>query len=262
MFVGSLPPGARPEELRRLFEKFGVVTECDIMNRCGFVHMQNADNASDAIKALNKTNFKGATLSVEPGRIRERDRRRRPAPSGGGGGRDGGMRSNRSGGGSNFGGGGGGPMRRDSKFGGMRNAPYGSGGGGGGSGGGYDRRGGGGMGSGGFGGNMGGFGGGNDRFNDRFDSNPMDNYGKNPFLFQLCSVGAKTKSNLLFVSGNSSISDAFGGDRQSGGFSMRNQDRRGFALPERPMFDSMNGSGRGNWDDGRGGGMGGGNMRR
>lgn len=73
MFVGSLPPGAKPEELRRLFENYGVVTECDIINRCGFVHMQNPDMARGAIEALNNSNFKGATISVEPGRMKYRN---------------------------------------------------------------------------------------------------------------------------------------------------------------------------------------------
>lgn len=70
--MGSLPPSVKPEDLRRLFENFGVVTECDIMNRCGFVHMENAEMAENAIRSLNNTNFKGITISVEPGRMKER----------------------------------------------------------------------------------------------------------------------------------------------------------------------------------------------
>lgn len=92
--MGSLPPSVKPEDLRRLFENFGVVTECDIMNRCGFVHMENAEMAENAIRSLNNTNFKGITISVEPGRMKERS---------GGKGRD-----NRGGGGRGGGGGGGG----------------------------------------------------------------------------------------------------------------------------------------------------------
>lgn len=72
VFVGSLPPGSKPEDLRRLFEKFGVVTECDIMNRCGFVHMQTQDMADNAIKALNNSLFNGANIVVERGRMKER----------------------------------------------------------------------------------------------------------------------------------------------------------------------------------------------
>ncbi|CAG4957046.1 unnamed protein product [Colias eurytheme] len=86
VFVGSLPQGSKPEELRKLFERFGVVTECDIMNRCGFVHMQTEDQASAAIRALHNTSFNGGVITVERGRIKERGQR------GGGGGGRGGMR--------------------------------------------------------------------------------------------------------------------------------------------------------------------------
>lgn len=87
VFVGSLPPSVKPEDLRRLFENFGVVTECDIMNRCGFVHMENAEMAENAIRSLNNTNFKGITISVEPGRMKERGGGK--SRGGGGGGRGG-----------------------------------------------------------------------------------------------------------------------------------------------------------------------------
>lgn len=93
MFVGSLPQGSKPEDLRKLFERFGAVTECDIMNRCGFVHMQTEEQASAAIRALNNTSFNGGVISVERGRIKERGQR-----SGPGGGRGGGMRGGMRGG--------------------------------------------------------------------------------------------------------------------------------------------------------------------
>lgn len=96
--MGSLPPGAKPEELRRMFEKYGVVTECDIMNRCGFVHMERAEMAEAAIQGMNGAFFKGQAISVEPGRMKERR-------GGGGGGGGPGI------GGGGGGGGGGGAMR-------------------------------------------------------------------------------------------------------------------------------------------------------
>lgn len=96
--MGSLPPSVKPEDLRRLFENFGVVTECDIMNRCGFVHMETAEMAENAIRSLNNTNFKGIQISVEPGRMKER---------GGGKGRAGSVGAGRgTGGGGGFGRGG------------------------------------------------------------------------------------------------------------------------------------------------------------
>lgn len=111
VFVGSLPQGSKPEDLRKLFERFGVVTECDIMNRCGFVHMQTEEQASAAIRALNNATFNGGVISVERGRIKERGAR-----GGGGGGR--GMRGGMRGGMERRGGG---PMRGAPP---MRDAPY------------------------------------------------------------------------------------------------------------------------------------------
>ncbi|XP_050354018.1 RNA-binding protein 4.1 isoform X1 [Nymphalis io] len=111
VFVGSLPQGSKPEELRKLFERFGVVTECDIMNRCGFVHMQTEDQAAAAIRALNNTTFNGGVITVERGRIKERGQR----GGGGRGGMRGGMRGSMDRRGV-------GPMRGGP--GGLRDAPY------------------------------------------------------------------------------------------------------------------------------------------
>lgn len=121
--MGSLPPSVKPEDLRRLFENFGVVTECDIMNRCGFVHMESAEMAENAIRSLNNTNFKGITISVEPGRMKERGGGKgRPGGGGGiGGGRGGG---NSIGGGFGRGGMRSGPGPRDN-FNSMRGGPGG-----------------------------------------------------------------------------------------------------------------------------------------
>ncbi|ALC46527.1 CG7903 [Drosophila busckii] len=141
VFVGSLPPGSKPEELRHLFTNYGVVVECDIMNRCGFVHLETIEMAETAIAALNGVEFKGHNLVVEPGRAKDR--------RGGGGGSNGvGPTGNRrpiqahDGGsfsrGNNFRGGGAGhrgrgsvsndsnfgPMRNEGNFRQQRNAPY------------------------------------------------------------------------------------------------------------------------------------------
>ncbi|XP_034945656.1 glycine-rich cell wall structural protein 1.8 isoform X2 [Chelonus insularis] len=65
IFVGRLPENCRNDELRQLFLRFGEVTECDVMNRYGFVHMAREEDAAAAIKALHNTHFKGATINVE-----------------------------------------------------------------------------------------------------------------------------------------------------------------------------------------------------
>ena len=65
IFVGRLPLDAKPDDLRTLFEKFGVVTECDVLNRFGFVHMKSEDMAKRAIQALHNTEFMGSRITVE-----------------------------------------------------------------------------------------------------------------------------------------------------------------------------------------------------
>ncbi|KAH8361120.1 hypothetical protein KR200_008020, partial [Drosophila serrata] len=67
VFVGSLPR-CKPEELRRLFANYGSVVECDVMNRCAFVHLETTDMAEAAIAALNGIVFKGQAIVVEAGR--------------------------------------------------------------------------------------------------------------------------------------------------------------------------------------------------
>ncbi|KAG8193394.1 hypothetical protein JTE90_012196 [Oedothorax gibbosus] len=65
LFVGHLPDGCTNEELQTLFEKYGTVAECDVINKYGFVHMSSPDEAEEAIKGLNNSNFRGSSLSVE-----------------------------------------------------------------------------------------------------------------------------------------------------------------------------------------------------
>ncbi|XP_062121654.1 keratin, type I cytoskeletal 9 [Drosophila sulfurigaster albostrigata] len=152
VFVGSLPPGCKPEELRHLFTSYGVVVECDIMNRCGFVHLETVEMAEAAIAALNGIEFKGQAIVVEPGRPKDRRGGGGGGGAVGGGGSDGGRAANRrpmQGGSFNRGGhmsgnsfrggaGGGrgnnrtsnsndshfGPMRNEGSFRQQRNAPY------------------------------------------------------------------------------------------------------------------------------------------
>ncbi|XP_042143239.1 RNA-binding protein lark isoform X1 [Ixodes scapularis] len=65
LFVGHLPDGLRTEELQELFAKYGTVTECDVINKYGFVHMSTEEECEEALKNLNNYNFMGSTLSVE-----------------------------------------------------------------------------------------------------------------------------------------------------------------------------------------------------
>ena len=48
-----------------LFEKYGAVTECDVLNRFGFVHMKTEEMAKRAIAALHNSEFMGSRITVE-----------------------------------------------------------------------------------------------------------------------------------------------------------------------------------------------------
>lgn len=50
------------KELRELFEEYGTVTECSIVKNFAFVHMINSDEAMDAIKGLDNTEFQGECI--------------------------------------------------------------------------------------------------------------------------------------------------------------------------------------------------------
>ncbi|XP_065166770.1 heterogeneous nuclear ribonucleoprotein A1-like isoform X2 [Atheta coriaria] len=90
VFVGSLPPNVTAEDLRQLFAPYGTIAECDIANRCGFLHLEDKDLAEKAIAELNNSTFMGARISVEMGRVKPRGERRMRG-GGMGGGRGGGM---------------------------------------------------------------------------------------------------------------------------------------------------------------------------
>ncbi|XP_055617690.1 cold-inducible RNA-binding protein B [Toxorhynchites rutilus septentrionalis] len=204
IFVGSLPPSTKPEEIRRLFENYGVVTECDVMNRCAFVHMQSPDMAENAIQALHNSNFKGVTINVEHGRSKERSNQSGGSGEGRGRGSGrGGSRGGQQGGDgfrdqnrSNYNDGGdrsGGPMRKNSNRGNFRSQPYQGGPSRGND---FDRQ----NQSGGS--SRGGFNRGGGRGNDFNDRNSGGRGGFNG-----------------------------GGSRFSGGQQFNSEDRRGFALP-------------------------------
>ncbi|XP_017768200.1 PREDICTED: RNA-binding protein lark isoform X2 [Nicrophorus vespilloides] len=84
VFVGSLPPNVTPEDLKQLFAPYGAIAECDIANRCGFLHLEDKDLAEKAITELNNTTFMGGRISVEKGRVKPRgsDRRMRTGRGG------------------------------------------------------------------------------------------------------------------------------------------------------------------------------------
>lgn len=58
LHVANVEKGA-DDELRALFEEYGSVTECAVVKNFAFVHMSNSDEAMDAIKGLDNTEFQG-----------------------------------------------------------------------------------------------------------------------------------------------------------------------------------------------------------
>lgn len=65
IFIGNLACNATPEELRELFEKYGEVSECDIVKNYGFVHMNNMSEAEEAIRNLHQHQLHGWRMNVE-----------------------------------------------------------------------------------------------------------------------------------------------------------------------------------------------------
>ncbi|XP_013390423.1 RNA-binding protein lark [Lingula anatina] len=65
IFVGNLPDTCKRGELQAMFEKFGTVTECDIIRNYGFVHFADGEEAKTAVENLNNTPFQGVNIKVE-----------------------------------------------------------------------------------------------------------------------------------------------------------------------------------------------------
>ncbi|XP_062892180.1 RNA-binding protein 4B-like isoform X1 [Mobula hypostoma] len=65
IFIGNLPRIATKEEIKELFEKYGKLTECDIIKNYGFVHMEDKEAADEAIKNLHHHKLHGLPINVE-----------------------------------------------------------------------------------------------------------------------------------------------------------------------------------------------------
>ena len=72
IYVGNLNYATEENELEKLFTQYGTVTSCRVItdrytNRSkgfGFVEMEDAESADNAISALNGTELSGRTLKV------------------------------------------------------------------------------------------------------------------------------------------------------------------------------------------------------
>ncbi|KAG7465237.1 hypothetical protein MATL_G00174160 [Megalops atlanticus] len=71
LHVANVEKGA-DDELRALFEEYGTVTECAVIKNFAFVHMANSEEAMDAIKGLDNTDFQGKRIHVQISKSRPR----------------------------------------------------------------------------------------------------------------------------------------------------------------------------------------------
>ena len=82
IYVGNLPFSATDHEVQELFEAYGSVNSVHLVTDretgrprgFGFVEMENAEEADEAISKLNQSQMGGRTLNVNEARPRE-DRR-------------------------------------------------------------------------------------------------------------------------------------------------------------------------------------------
>ncbi|TRZ10320.1 hypothetical protein HGM15179_016798, partial [Zosterops borbonicus] len=65
LHVGNISPACTNLELRAKFEEYGPVIECDIVKDYAFVHMERAEDAVEAIRGLDNTEFQGPVLILE-----------------------------------------------------------------------------------------------------------------------------------------------------------------------------------------------------
>ncbi|XP_046351322.1 RNA-binding protein lark-like [Haliotis cracherodii] len=65
IFIGNLGPDTQAQDLRPLFEKYGHVSECDVLRNYGFVHMSDDNEAQVAITELDGYSIHGHRMRVE-----------------------------------------------------------------------------------------------------------------------------------------------------------------------------------------------------
>ncbi|XP_065218978.1 RNA-binding protein lark-like isoform X2 [Planococcus citri] len=72
IFIGKIPDKTTVQDVRPLFEAYGKVVECSLVKNYGFVHMEDATAAYEAIRHLNGYIVNGVAITVEEGRSRKR----------------------------------------------------------------------------------------------------------------------------------------------------------------------------------------------
>ena len=85
IYVGQLPPSVTEEDLREIFKEFGEIVSLNLMKDrfsgqskgYGFIDMPDNSQADKAIKALNKTMFKGREIKVNQAEQRKKPTKKR-----------------------------------------------------------------------------------------------------------------------------------------------------------------------------------------
>ena len=83
IYVGQLPYGINESELKELFSEFGEIASIKLIvdhfsgrsKGFGFIDMPNNSEADTAIKALNKSKFKGREIKVNQIHKKKRNKR-------------------------------------------------------------------------------------------------------------------------------------------------------------------------------------------
>ena len=78
LFVGSLPWSVDDQKLQDTFERYGNVVSAKVITDretrrsrgFGFIEMESASEAKDAIKALNESELEGRTIIVNEAKPR------------------------------------------------------------------------------------------------------------------------------------------------------------------------------------------------
>ncbi|KAI4896821.1 hypothetical protein NFI96_029279 [Prochilodus magdalenae] len=65
IFVGNLSSSTTKEELHSLFLEYGTVKECDVLRNFGFVHMDDKEEAEEAVRKLHHHILNGQAINVE-----------------------------------------------------------------------------------------------------------------------------------------------------------------------------------------------------
>jgi len=79
LHIGNVPPEATAHKLRRLFERYGFVAECDIVGSIAFVHIEGRA-ADEAIRGLDGFSIAGKEIKVSLSKNQDRERFRGPPP--------------------------------------------------------------------------------------------------------------------------------------------------------------------------------------